>query len=690
MVEIVNGLVDGLPEHVARTLVQQSEGIPLYALEMVRGLIDRDVVIPHEGRYVIAPDVEQGLDLSALDAPPSLQALIGARLDALAPAERQLVQDASVHGLAFSRDGIGFVSDVADLQAVLDELVRKEIFELHSDRFSTERGQYRFLQALVRTVAYDTLSRRDRKARHLAVAEYLEQTSQGDEVAAVIARHYIDALDSGPDDADASRLVSLALDHLERAGRRAEALGSPDEALRHYTTALARQPDLADRVRVLEGAARAAASSARAEEAIGYAEEARTAYETLGRPIDAGRIVAIHGDALSYLGQYETSIELLGPVYERLMRVPDAGEAILLVAENLARAHTNIGQPVEAQPYADHALQLAEARQDWERVVALLGRHAVIWVLTGRPTGSLALLRAAVDLGRRHHLPRAMITPLLNTSAFLKNHELEPALAAGREAIDLATKVGALDRRTIAASNIALVCWVSGDWDEALALDAQYGDELGAGIDTLIVRVVATFIRDARGEPSDLDVDLVEISGYTAGDYIKPLAAGVRAAQHGDPGAAAAAFAAAIDSAHQASGLDDDFAIVWPFAVEAALASGRVDEAQRFLAYVADAPRGLVTPLVHAHLPRLRALVGIAAGTDDVDIDVDLDAAITELRDFGARFYLGRALLELARRRSERGDDEGAAPLFDEARAVFLELRAERWVAETLLLSSPR
>ena len=246
MVEIVNGLVHGLPEQAARTLVERSEGIPLYTLEMVRGLIDRDAVIPQEGRYVLAPDADQLVDLTTLDAPPSLQALIAARLDALAPGERQLVQDASVHGLAFSRDGIELVSDVADLQAVLDELVRKEIFELHTDRFSSDRGQYRFVQALVRTVAYETLARRDRKARHLAVARYLEQTSQGDEVAAVIARHVLDALDSGPDDPDASELVALALDQLERAGRRAEALGSPDEALRHYTTALAREPDVTD------------------------------------------------------------------------------------------------------------------------------------------------------------------------------------------------------------------------------------------------------------------------------------------------------------------------------------------------------------------------------------------------------------------------------------------------------------
>ena len=298
MKEIVNGLVQGLPEQACRTLVERSEGVPLYALEMVRGLIDRDAVIPSEGHYVLAPDADGRVDLGTLDAPPSLQALIGARLDTLTPAERQLVQDATVHGLAFSRDGIEATSRVADLDAVLAGLVRKEILEVDTDRFSGERGQYRFVQALVRTVAYDTLSRRDRKARHVAVARHLAHTSEGDEFAAVIARHFLDAADSGPDDADAPELVALALEQLALAARRAEGLGSPDEALRHYRSALAREPDTSDRAALLEGAARAALSSNRLEDSAQLAEQARAAYESMGRPVDAGRAVALLGEVL--------------------------------------------------------------------------------------------------------------------------------------------------------------------------------------------------------------------------------------------------------------------------------------------------------------------------------------------------------------------------------------------------------
>ncbi len=130
------------------------------------------------------------------------------------------------------------------------------------------------------------------------MARYLEQTSEGEEVSAVIARHYLDAHDNGPDDDDASALVAAAVERLERAARRAEALGSPDEALRHYTTALAREKEPSARARLLEGAARSARNTNRLDQALECAQQARASYESVDRHIDAGRSVALIGELL--------------------------------------------------------------------------------------------------------------------------------------------------------------------------------------------------------------------------------------------------------------------------------------------------------------------------------------------------------------------------------------------------------
>jgi class 3 adenylate cyclase/tetratricopeptide (TPR) repeat protein len=694
MGEIVDGLVEGLPDAARTALVERSEGIPVYALEMVRALIDRDVVIPRDGRYVVAPDAEQSVDLVTLDAPPSLKALIAARLDALTSDERRLVQDATAHGFAFSRDGIGATSTVDDLEAVLAELVRKEIFELHTDRFSAEHGQYRFVQALVRTVAYETLSRRDRKTQHVAVAHYLEQ-SQSDEYAAVIARHYLDAVDSAPDDADARELIAVALDNLDRAARRAEALGSPDEALRHYTTALGYDLEPIDRARVLHGAARTAKFTNRYDDAIAYAEQAVAAYESLGRRVDAGCAVALIGEVLTDQGEFPTAIELMRPCCDSLEDVPGAGEAVFLLLFNLGRAYGNHGDPM-ARAYTERALIMAEARQDWGAVASLLNRLYVNYMNDGCPTVALALLRECVDLGRRHRQPRPTVMGLLNLSTCLKNRELDQAVVAGREAVETSLQAGRHDLLPMAAMNLVLTFWVSGDWDEAEALYEQLQDDLVSHpLEAAFFAAIIWLVRASRTEPGELAAAVAELDvqhvfpTFDVIDYVEPLLAALRAQTEGDNETAAREMIGATDAAHAVTGLDDDFAILWPLAVESAVALGQTAEVERLLRYVADAPLGLVTPLTLAHLPRLRALLGIALGADDASIDADLVLATQELRAFGARFYLGRVLLERANRLADRGDVDAAAPLLAEAEAVFVGLKANRWISETRRVGSP-
>ena len=114
--------------------------------------------------------------------PESLHALLAARLDALDPELRRLVADAAVLGSTFPAEALIAVSgrDEPAVRAALAELVRREVFGVFADRLSAERGSYGFAQNMLRQVAYDTLSRRDRKARRLAVAAHLRQAFPGD------------------------------------------------------------------------------------------------------------------------------------------------------------------------------------------------------------------------------------------------------------------------------------------------------------------------------------------------------------------------------------------------------------------------------------------------------------------------------------------------------------------------------
>ncbi|MDX6491755.1 MAG: hypothetical protein QOD43_2000, partial [Gaiellaceae bacterium] len=94
-------------------------------------------------------------------------------------------------------------------------------------------------QALVQRIAYETLSRKERKARHLAAARHFEQNWGSDEaeIVEVIASHYLDAYHADAEAPDAAEIRLAARDALARAGRRAASVAANEEAQRYFQQA---------------------------------------------------------------------------------------------------------------------------------------------------------------------------------------------------------------------------------------------------------------------------------------------------------------------------------------------------------------------------------------------------------------------------------------------------------------------
>src|SRR5258705_6785869 len=101
---IPHGLAPGLPEDLVSEIGRRADGIPLYAVETIRMLQDRGVLVQDGARYVVTGDV------SDLDVPETLHALVASRLDGLASNERSLLQEASVLGLTFTAAGAAALS----------------------------------------------------------------------------------------------------------------------------------------------------------------------------------------------------------------------------------------------------------------------------------------------------------------------------------------------------------------------------------------------------------------------------------------------------------------------------------------------------------------------------------------------------------------------------------------------------
>ncbi|HXR27492.1 MAG TPA: adenylate/guanylate cyclase domain-containing protein, partial [Candidatus Baltobacteraceae bacterium] len=250
MRELLIGLVPGLPAEATKAIVARADGMPLYAVETVRMLVAEGRLAVEDGTYRPVGD------LTDLAVPETLTALIASRLDTLDPADRALIHDAAVLGQSFTPAALASVSGVpeAELEPRLRALAKRELLApATTDPRSPERGQYAFVQALIREVAYGTLAKADRKAKHLAAARFFEGLGS-DELAGALAGHYLAAYQNAPAGPEAEALAGQARLALRGAAERAAALGANDQAVRFLDQAISVTSDPVQQAELLERA----------------------------------------------------------------------------------------------------------------------------------------------------------------------------------------------------------------------------------------------------------------------------------------------------------------------------------------------------------------------------------------------------------------------------------------------------
>jgi len=285
--EMLRGLVPNLPGPLRQRIIERAQGVPLYAVELIRSLVDRDLVVPRDGVYTLLGNVDQ------LEVPGTVTSLISARLDALPSAERSLIKDLAVLGDTFPASSVAAISTVPvdRIEGLLRTLVAKEIVAVHKDPLSPEQGRYVFVQTLLRDVAHGMLTKRERRSRHLAVARHLQATypNEGEEVADVIAAHYTDAYHASTID-EQNELRSATVHALARSGRRAGLIGAPDTAEQAFRTAAELSVDEHEQAVLLASAGDMAKQGGRPTDAQNLFEKAARLHGTAGRRRDAARV----------------------------------------------------------------------------------------------------------------------------------------------------------------------------------------------------------------------------------------------------------------------------------------------------------------------------------------------------------------------------------------------------------------
>ena len=158
---------DTLPADVAEAVVERSGGNPLYAEEFMRMLRDQT-----------RRDAAEGAGVGRVALPPTIQALLSSRLDALPTRLRTAAQDAAVVGLTCWPGAVAAITGapVDVTRTTLEELVEREILRRAKTTSVAGQTEYTFRHVLVRDVAYGRIPRADRARKHRAVAEWLGST----------------------------------------------------------------------------------------------------------------------------------------------------------------------------------------------------------------------------------------------------------------------------------------------------------------------------------------------------------------------------------------------------------------------------------------------------------------------------------------------------------------------------------
>lgn len=697
MNSLVDGLVPDMPLSAREAITERAEGIPLFAVETIRSLIDQGVVREEAGVHRLVGDIGE------LRVPDSLHALLASRLDALPGPARALVADASVAGSGFPKEAVVAVSalDESAVGDALAELVRRDVLEVVAEPLSPERGQYRFSQEMLRQVAYDTLSKRDRKIRHLAMAAHLRSTfaNDGEEIADAVARHYLDALAAAPGEPDADGIRSDALGFLVRAADRASRSGALSRSSGLYAQAAAiAEPDKSPLL--FEKAASASAEAGDHEVNLTHATAAREGYTNLGDSRGSARARSREGQALRRLGRHSEARAAMVEALGVLRNEPDVDTVTALW--QLADLEVSSGSHDEGRQLTTEALDLAQA------LGLSAGELATVFLRRGVGSGMAGRMAEAVaDFGESVRLAEQagdygiLGLAQLNLADVLGRSDPRASVDVCRSAIAHTKRSGQREYLAYATANLVTALTELGDWVGAAAVldDAFNVDHM----DHFILHLVRGVLSGLRGDSVGAETDRQAIAQFRQSDDIQSQMMGslldsVAALSSGDN---VGALTHALQVLQKAEGADigcEDVRWSWPIAARAARALGDRAAMEAVLAELDAHPVGHKPPVLRAERQLVAALLEADDASPPTIANIDAVArAVDALRAVGNPYQLAHGLIDLAEVTARAGDagiDEtlaearsiaerlGCRPLLERAAAV----RSERTMTDS---SSP-
>jgi predicted ATPase/class 3 adenylate cyclase len=462
-----------VPEALREMLVDGAEGNPFFLEELVKMLIEDGAIELGVDRWRI--DSQR---LGQVRLPPTLTAVLQARLDALPPNERLVLQRASVIGRQFWDSLVAELAleagDVAPLLAALRS--RELVFRREQPAFVGVQ-EYTFKHSILREVTYETVLLQVRRTCHAQVARWLE-VHAGErlgEYLAPIAEHCRLA----GDDATAAGWYL-------RAGERAAALGATGDARGFLATALELLPpdELEQRWRAL----------ASHDEVLGVLGEsdARQADDAAllalaQRMGDDNRLAEAHyrrGHYLGVLSRYGEAIEALDAALDAAERAGNLQVRTRTLSIKVFTL-TRMGQMADAGAVAAEALASAEALGEPEILARALSNVSIYFAAAGDLARAAQLIARQTEILRQVGNLVGQAISLGNLGYYYLLLGLYPmARAALEQSLALSQAIGARRERMYNQLNLGLACWRVGDSETARRLLEEAIPELEALGDT--------------------------------------------------------------------------------------------------------------------------------------------------------------------------------------------------------------
>jgi predicted ATPase/class 3 adenylate cyclase len=452
--------VDDLPIRVRSLILEKAEGNPFFVEEVIRTLLDRELVIRRDGHWHATQEIEH------IEVPDTLNGVLTARLDALDDSAKRVLQVAAIVGREFDNEQVASViDDRAALDSALLELQRRELIREKSRQ--THR-MFIFKHAMTQESAYESVLRGDRRGMHLSIGEFLE--SQRPDQVPDIARHFAAANES-----------DRALPYLVLAGNTSAKAYATDEAIAAYQQAceiveqrgVEADPILARQV--YEGLGGALTFSNQVEEAIKTYEMMRDA--AILMKSEEMRVSAMNKMALLFgtrQGELQRAVETLEESERYAIFCGDvAGQAERHMTNCFIQ--TTLGQFDQAYESLQTAARIGREIDDIEARLFGLCHIANTLLYMGRFDESYEMAQEALELAveNDHRVWEAELKALPIAFYHLLKGDLDTAYNFAREGADIAVRISAGQGEAAGRLMQASIARLKGRFDEALDVGEQ-------------------------------------------------------------------------------------------------------------------------------------------------------------------------------------------------------------------------